>query len=126
MAKKIHRSARGEAIDFDLLHSRNSGSVAVGNVPMNARGDRLGKGGKILQKVEEIDSSKLPPVHTTEYNKRNPRGIKMVSLKNNLDDLATKMTDPKNLPSIDDAKTPAAVFQRSENAAPKRKIVDSE
>lgn len=129
MAKKIHRSARGVAIDFDLLHSRNSGAIAVSNIAMNARGDRLGKGGKVIQKVEELDSNKLPAAQNSGYNRKNPKGIKMVSLKNNIDDLATKISDPRNLPTIETAKTPAAVFQKpavQENTANKRKIVDSE
>ena len=45
---------QGKAIDMDLLRQRNELTPAVGNVRVNARGDELGPGGKIIKKREEV------------------------------------------------------------------------
>ena len=58
MGKKRHFSARGTPVNWDELLLRNKNVVAVGNVPMNAMGDRLGPGGKVIQRADQI---KLPP-----------------------------------------------------------------
>lgn len=52
--KKIHRSANGKIVDMDLLRQRNELTPAVGNARVNARGDELGPGGKIVRKREDI------------------------------------------------------------------------
>jgi hypothetical protein len=51
--KKIHYSMQGKAIDFDAMRTKNEKTVAVGNTNTNARGDTLGKGGKIVKKRDE-------------------------------------------------------------------------
>lgn len=45
---------RGKQVDLDLLRKRNELTPAVGNARVNARGDELGPGGKIIRKREEI------------------------------------------------------------------------
>lgn len=52
--KKQIRSLRGKVVDMDLLRKRNELTPAMGNARVNARGDELGPGGKILRKREEI------------------------------------------------------------------------
>ena len=53
-AKRQHRSMRGKQVDMDLLRKRNELTPAVGNAKVNARGDELGPGGKIVKKREDI------------------------------------------------------------------------
>jgi hypothetical protein len=53
-AKKIYRSANGKVVDMDLLRQRNELTPAVGNVRVNARGDELGPGGKIVRTREQL------------------------------------------------------------------------
>jgi len=53
-ARRQHRSMRGKLVDMDLLRKRNELTPAVGNARVNARGDELGPGGKILRKREEV------------------------------------------------------------------------
>lgn len=53
-AKVIHRSMQGKEIDVDKLRQRNETTLAVGNAKVNARGDVLGPGGKIVKKAEDI------------------------------------------------------------------------
>ena len=52
--RKQYRSMQGKTIDMDLLRQRNELTPAVGNVRVNARGDELGPGGKIIRKREEV------------------------------------------------------------------------
>lgn len=52
-ARKVHRTMQGKEIDLDKLRIRNETTLAVGNARMNARGDQLGPGGKIIKKREE-------------------------------------------------------------------------
>jgi len=50
----IKRTNRGATIDMDALIA-NSGpaSIAVGNMRVNAKGDRIGSGGSVVQKNED-------------------------------------------------------------------------
>jgi len=52
--RKQYRTMQGVNIDMDLLRQRNELTPAVGNVRVNARGDELGPGGKIIKKREEV------------------------------------------------------------------------
>jgi hypothetical protein len=52
--KRQHRSMRGKVVDMDLLRKRNELTPAVGNAKVNARGDELGPGGKIVRKREDL------------------------------------------------------------------------
>lgn len=51
---KTHTSMRGMPIDMEKLNLQNELMPAVGNVKVNARGDELGKGGKIVKTREQI------------------------------------------------------------------------
>ena len=61
------RSMRGKEVDMEKLNLKNEELPAVGNAKVNARGDELGAGGKIVRTREEVLS---------DYNKQNPRAIK--------------------------------------------------
>jgi hypothetical protein len=51
--QKIYQTMQGKQIDIDLLRKRNELTPAVGNARVNARGDELGPGGKIVKKRED-------------------------------------------------------------------------
>jgi hypothetical protein len=44
----------GQVIDLEKLISQNELVPAIGNMKVNARGDELGAGGKIIRKREDI------------------------------------------------------------------------
>tara|TARA_B100002019_G_scaffold275194_1_gene272847 strand:- start:971 stop:1354 length:384 start_codon:yes stop_codon:yes gene_type:complete len=52
--KKTYRTMQGKPIDMDLLRQRNELTPAVGNARVNARGDEIGPGGKIVRKREDV------------------------------------------------------------------------
>jgi len=65
MGKTI-KSMRGKEIDMEKLNLRNETLPAVGNMKVNARGDEIGAGGKVVRTREEI---------LKDYYKDNPRAI---------------------------------------------------
>ena len=50
---KTFRSANGKQIDFDRIRLQNEDVIAVGNMRVNARGDELGPGGKVVKTRNE-------------------------------------------------------------------------
>ena len=63
MAKRVHRTARGQTIDMESLRLSNEETIAVGNMKVNARGDELGFGGKIVKTRKEV-ADETYKVHT--------------------------------------------------------------
>lgn len=61
--KKIYKTMQGREIDMDALLAQNETMPAIGNQKVNARGDELGKGGKIVRKREDV---------VAEYYEDNP------------------------------------------------------
>lgn len=56
MSRRVYRTMQGKEVDMDQLLQKNETVPAVGNVRMNARGDELGAGGKVVKTREEIVS----------------------------------------------------------------------
>lgn len=53
--RKIYRSAMmGKEVDLEKLRNQNELVLAVGNARVNARGDEIGAGGKIIRKREDV------------------------------------------------------------------------
>lgn len=53
----VYRTSKGNTIDMNKFVNKNELTMAIGNVKVNARGDKLGPGGKILKTVEEIQTA---------------------------------------------------------------------
>ena len=51
---KTYRTAMGKQIDLDAIQHTNSEVIAVGNMSVNARGDQLGSGGKVVKTRNEV------------------------------------------------------------------------
>jgi len=52
--QKTYTTMQGKQVDMDLLRKKNELTPAVGNARVNARGDELGAGGKIVRKREQV------------------------------------------------------------------------
>jgi len=52
--RTVYRSMQGKEVDMHKLAMQNEMTVAVGNARVNARGDELGPGGKIVKKREDV------------------------------------------------------------------------
>jgi hypothetical protein len=57
MTRKVYRTMKGKEVDMDQLLEKNQLMPAVGNVKMNARGDELGPGGRIVKRREDTINS---------------------------------------------------------------------
>ncbi len=64
--RKQYKTMQGKAVDMDLLRQRNELTPAVGNARVNARGDELGPGGKIVKKREDV---------LAEYYRDHPQAV---------------------------------------------------
>jgi hypothetical protein len=71
---KAYRTMRGREVDFEKLSLRNENTPAVGNMRVNARGDELGAGGKIIKTREQI---------LADYYQNNPRSVDTVGVTGN-------------------------------------------
>lgn len=54
LGRNTYRTMQGKEIDLDKLRNRHENTLAVGNARVNARGDEIGPGGKIIRKREDV------------------------------------------------------------------------
>jgi hypothetical protein len=64
---RTYTSVRGKEIDMEKLSLRHEKTPAVGNMRVNARGDELGEGGKIIRTREQV---------LQDYYAQNPGAMK--------------------------------------------------
>jgi len=103
-----HRSNRGKIIDFQTLMAQQGDEPAVGNMSINARGDVIGKGGKVIQKAED---------RARQHYNANPKAdtVEKSSLKGPMPDEAESV-ESKMAPTVKTAKAQAT---EEKKAAPK-------
>jgi hypothetical protein len=73
MTKKVYKTAQGKSVDLGTIMLQNEHTRAVGNMNVNARGDLLGSGNKVIEtKNRQIqrqnNRTTVPtpvPVHTS-------------------------------------------------------------
>jgi len=104
MAKREYVSMRGKVIDLELLKKMNELVPAVGNAKVNARGDELGPGGKIVKKREDI---------AKDYYKSNPNQVVQESNKK-VDKSSILQTDSVTIQKIDDVSVLATDLTEDE------------
>ena len=113
---------RGANIDVAKLMLQQEKNISVGNTRSNARGDQLGRGGRVVKGADEIARE--------HYNKNNPRAVKQTSIKLDDADVKRQMEEAKNKPDpiMDDWKEPEPeeVQVKEEKAEPKEEWVEDE
>ena len=65
------KSIKGRDVNFHDLKTKNPNLTAIGNVRMNARGDQLGKNGKVVKTREQL---------AQEYHKKVENPVKNVPI----------------------------------------------
>lgn len=65
--KKIYRTMQGKIVDLEKLSAKHELTPAIGNARVNARGDELGPGGKIIRKREDV---------MADYYAKNPNAVR--------------------------------------------------
>lgn len=106
-----HKSMRGVEIDLAKLMARQEKNITVGNTKSNARGDQLGRGGRIVKSADELARE--------HYNRNDPKAVIQGGIKADADTPEIKETRVQEVekPLEDDWQeptpkpTPAAVPQ---------------
>ena len=101
----MYKTAQGKTIDMDKLMRQNELVPAVGNAKVNARGDKLGPGGTIIKKREDI---------VAEYYDKNPKA----QVNSSSYQVKTKTEEPK----VEDVPKPTVV-QKPASSAPAEVVV---
>ena len=119
---KNYKSMRGANIDVAKLMLQQEKNISVGNTRSNARGDQLGRGGRVVKGADEIARE--------HYNKNHPRAVKQTSIKLDDADVKRQIEEAKNKPDpiMDDWKEPEPeeVQVKEEKAEPKEEWVEDE
>ena len=74
MTQKIYKTAKGKTIDIGALRLQNENVRAVGNMGVNARGDRINSEGKVIdsrnqqlqRQVQRQSNVSDGPVHSSK------------------------------------------------------------
>ena len=72
-----HKSMRGVEVDMAKLIARQEKNITVGNTKTNARGDQLGKGGRIVKSADELARE--------HYNRNDPKAVVQGGIKADVD-----------------------------------------
>ena len=103
MTQKIYRTARGKSVDIGSLRLQNEHVRAVGNMGVNARGDRIDSKGNVIdsrnnqlqRQIQRQTNVADGIVHTNSYEARNQLH-----------------PDPRDFADEDDLITPSPVVAR--------------
>lgn len=87
--RKVYRSMQGKIVDMELIAQKHELTPAIGNAKMNARGDELGPGGKIVRRREDILAA---------YYENNPNAVR--------DEQYVKSSAPATPSISEEKKTP--------------------
>ena len=76
MSKKIYRTAQGRIVDFGALQAQNEQVRAVGNMNVNARGDKLDADGNVIstraqQVNRNLNRTTTGPIPTSTQAQKN-------------------------------------------------------
>jgi flagellar basal body rod protein FlgG len=128
MTRKVYKTAQGKAIDLGSLLLQNEGVRAVGNMNVNARGDLLDSGNKVIdRKNRQIQrqhnrQTVSAPTATVHTSTREAKQAQQVPVDESVVDpfmedlVVNKQADPV-APIVDNADTPqgglAAAIARS-------------
>jgi hypothetical protein len=106
--KKTYQTFQGKKIDMDTLRQRNELTPAVGNARVNARGDELGPGGKIVKSRE--DSMR-------DYYEDNPQAApdEVAQVEQPVEEVAEPVQTKAQKKSADNAKKAKAVEAADED-----------
>lgn len=111
---KNYKSMRGVSLDLAKLMAKSEKEIAVGNTATNARGDQLGRGGRVVKSADDIARE--------HYNQNNPRAVVKSSIKvDNVLDKGKAEAKPETKKQTEDdwvepKATPETMSEREEYA----------
>lgn len=109
----VYKTARGKTLDMDKIKLSNERVTAVGNMKVNARGDKLGAGGEIIAGRNQV----MDRVYNVEgrkgYSPNDPavfaqqQALVEASKAKDLHDLATNLVQATTDEAVDPNTQPA-------------------
>lgn len=119
MTRKVYRSAQGKVVDLGALQLQNESVRAVGNMNVNARGDIIDSGNRVIdqktrqvqrqyQKQTNVSSS---PVPTSNRSARELKSTQMDTVTDTAPEaeLTLESENPKDLSGIPAGGLAAAI-----------------
>jgi len=96
------KSMRGVEIDLAKLMARQEKNITIGNTKTNARGDQLGKGGRIVKSADELARE--------HYNRNDPKAVVQGGIKTDDDTPEIRQTRVEEVekPVEDDWQEPVS------------------
>lgn len=85
MTRKM-RTYKGREVDMEALVEANASQQAVGNIPVNARGDVIDERGRVVQRKEE---------RAREYNTNVKKSVVKSSILDDIDEVPELKDDPR-------------------------------
>lgn len=73
-----YRTAHGKMLDIEKLRLMNEKTIAVGNMKVNARGDQLGQGGKIIATRNQVMNQQYK-IHGTVVSENKPQQVQNIA-----------------------------------------------
>jgi hypothetical protein len=112
MTSKIYRSSQGKSIDLGTIILQNEQVRAVGNMNVNARGDKLDSTNQVIEtrsrqiqrQTARTTNVSADPVHTSTLAARRDKKEKSQKLK----DLALPIEQPVEVLAVDPIAAPPA------------------
>jgi hypothetical protein len=84
---KERKSMRGVSVDLGKLMAQQEKNISVGNTKSNARGDQLGRAGRVVRSADELARE--------HYNRNNPNAVQKTSLKVDDFDMDKKLEEAR-------------------------------
>ncbi len=110
-----HKSMRGVTVDLAKLMARQEKNITVGNTKTNARGDQLGKGGRIVKSADELARE--------HYNRNDPKAVIQGGIKADADtpEIAKTRIEEVEKPIETQKETPKKTPKKTPKETPKPK-----
>ena len=108
-----HKSMRGVIVDLAKLMARQEKNITVGNTKTNARGDQLGKGGRIVKSADELARE--------HYNRNDPKAVIQGGIKADADtpEIAKTRIEEVEKPIETQKETPKKTPKKTPKETPK-------
>jgi hypothetical protein len=131
---RIYKSARGKMVDMEAIKLANEDTIAIGNMKVNARGDKLGPGGRVDTGRNQIMDQVYAVNNSTGHSPNDPEvyaerqaqmdASKAEKLHNLANSLLTTVSEEDAVPA--NATQPSATRGSLASSVAKTKVVTQE
>lgn len=129
---RVYKTARGKTLDMDKIKLSNELVTAVGNMKVNARGDKLGPAGKIVAGRNQVMDRVYAVEGSHGYSPNDPdtfaeqQQIMQANKAKELHDLTTNLVKNESVEPVESATTPAPARGSLASSVAKTTVVKQE